>query len=125
MMHARLLWQLAGLLCLSAVAKADLVFSVTGSLDANPEIVDEPSDGPLIQFVAAAWSQTVALADASIDAGINGTGTLVAYLTDRIGPGTTIADQIATSTFAVNNAPLSNNATIFTGLMLPVDTYYL
>lgn len=128
----KFLSQLAALLCLSTAAKADLVFSVTGSVDANPAIADEPiacqqcvSQGPLVQFVAGTWSQTVALTDASIDAGIDGTGTLVAYLTDQIGPGTTIADQIATSTFTVNNAPQSNEATVFTGLTLPAGTYYL
>jgi hypothetical protein len=122
------------LLCFSLAARADIItFSVAGSINADPAIVNEPSvvtptiPETVVQFVTGAWSQTVGLKDVSIDTWIVGTGTFNAYLTNEIGQGTTIANQIASSMFAVNGAPgpQGNLSTIFTGLMLRPGTYYL
>ena len=98
------------------------IFSVTGPVDTNPSIEDETAS--VIQFVAGAWSQSVALQNVSIDARINGTGNFVAYLTNQIGPGTTVSNQIATSMFSISSSPQSNISTIFTNLTLPAGTYY-
>jgi hypothetical protein len=98
------------------------IYAATGNVDANPAIMNT---GSSVQFVAGSWSQAVDLTNVTLEARINGSGTLVAYLTTRLGPGTTVADQIAISTFSVGGAPQSNFSTIFTGLSLPANTYYL
>ena len=57
------------------------------------------------------------------------TGTATAFLTNAIGPGTTVANQIATAPVSVTGATACGTSsaltTIFTGLSLPAGTYYL
>jgi hypothetical protein len=114
----------AFLILLSSPSLAATIFSVTGIVDANPAIL---TDSPgTIQFVTGSWSQTIGISDATIRAQINGTGTMIAFLTNQIGAGTTqVANEIANSTFSVSGAPQSNMATIFTGLTLGPGTYFL
>jgi hypothetical protein len=114
----------AFLILLSSPSLAATIFSVTGIVDANPAIL---TDNPgTIQFVTGSWSQTIGISDATIRAQINGTGTMIAFLTNQIGAGTTqVANEIANATFSVSGAPQSNMATIFTGLTLGPGTYFL
>jgi len=117
-------WHAASVALLFAIpASSTPVFSVTGTVDANPSLTNDPG---LIDFLTDGWIQTVGISDATITAQINGTGTITAFLTNEIGPGTTqAANQIASSTFTVTNAPQSNTETIFTGLTLGPGTYFL
>jgi hypothetical protein len=79
---------------------------------------------------AAGWSQTGTYADVTITAEIDpgtGSGTSgTAYLMTQVGPGTTVAEQIATASFSATGAeftPVLN--TLFTGLTLGPGNYYL
>ena len=78
--------------------------------------------GPL----ASSWSSTLAYSDVSISVmlsnrspGILGT----AYLTTRIGPGTSMADEVAQSSFIFPQQ--TQLFPLFSNLTLPPNTYYL
>jgi hypothetical protein len=84
--------------------------------------------------LVASWTQTVATMNTSIGAIISaytGSGPGTAYLTNAIGAGTDSGNVIASATFTppfiasqvdLTNAPYT---TIFSGLNLSADTYYL
>jgi hypothetical protein len=74
------------------------------------------------------WTQIDAYSNVAITAFLNGndpaySGT--AYLMTRIGPGATAADEVAHQTFAAIGDFAYHNITLFTGLTLPADSYYL
>jgi hypothetical protein len=78
----------------------------------------------------AGWSLTGTFDDVTITAEIDpGTGSGLsgtAYLMTQIGPGTTVADQLATATFtASGSAYVPQLNTLFTGLTLGPGDYYL
>lgn len=79
--------------------------------------------------MAGGWNQSITLTDVSIAARLDGGGGVVtgtAWLTTRIGPGTTIADEIAHYDFAVSSPRFEPElATLFTGLTLGPGSYYL
>ena len=87
--------------------------------------------------LSASWSASQAYTDVSIavlvDAFIVGdTPMATAYLTTRIGPGTTVADEIAQGQFTVPlELPICSSSscgalvTVFSGLSLPSGTYFL
>jgi len=81
-----------------------------------------------------AWTQTGTFSGATvyaeIDPGGNGTTpsteTGTAYLTTQIGPGTTVADEIASTSFSVTGLAFDpTDDPLFTGLTLGPGTYYL
>jgi len=76
-------------------------------------------------LLGVSWTTTSAFSNVNISIALDGnsgaTGT--AYLTTKIGPGTTIANQIASTSFAFPS--ISTLAPVFTGLNLGAGTYYL
>jgi hypothetical protein len=80
------------------------------------------------QFLSDGWSQTKTYVGVSISAELPSfpppvsSGT--AYLTTRIGSGTTPSDQIASTNFAFPPS-FSPRITLFSGLTLPPGTYFL
>src|SRR5215468_9933403 len=81
--------------------------------------------------IAVGWTNTLKFSKVSIIVEIasnNPVGaTGEAFLTTKIGPGTTIADQVATTRFVFPafNGTFSTQLTLFTGLTLAPGTYYL
>lgn len=84
------------------------------------------------QGLAVSWQQTSTAQNVSISAVLGPyfqtttTDPVTAYLTTVVGPGTSLADQVATSIVQV--APFSGTAasyTLFSGLALSPGTYYL
>ena len=79
---------------------------------------------------ATQWQSTLALEDVTVTADLSSapgiTGTATAFLTTKVGPGTTVADEIAHVTFSLPDfsAP-SHTVTLFTGLDLAPANYYL
>jgi hypothetical protein len=76
-------------------------------------------------LAGVSWSSTAAFTNVNISVALQGdTGaTGVAYLTTRIGSGTTIANQIASASFAF---PSTLSLTpVFSGLNLSAGTYFL
>lgn len=87
------------------------------------------------------WAQTGTYTNVSISADVNIVGTPgdpangkppdtgLSFLTTQVGAGTTVADQIASGTFAGSSNwaanPHPNWITLFTGLTLGPGTYYL
>ena len=102
----------------------------------HADIIAESSPtGPVISFVVNSpegvfWTQTGTYTDVSISAnlgsaGFDGDGSGTVYLTNAIGPGTTIANeisQISLSGLATDPVPATN---LFSGLTLGPGTYYL
>jgi hypothetical protein len=74
------------------------------------------------------WNQIDTYSDVAITVSLNGndpsyTGT--AYLMTKIGPGTTPADEVAQASYAAVGDFVLHDITLFTGLTLVPDTYYL
>jgi hypothetical protein len=107
------------------------VCAAFGSLDAQVTVVQRT--GPQTtaysifanQALGVTWSQTSPFTGVSVFATIGGVpGSGFAYLTNRIGPGTTAAaNQIASTPIVFPAA--STETQLFSGLSLPPDTYYL
>jgi len=101
---------------------ADTVISVTG-----PQAGGFGFGMNTTGSVAASWIQSSAFTGVSIDAVLvaNSTATIgTAYLTNQIGPGATVANQIASAPFTFpTGSPADTN--LFSGLILPAATYYL
>jgi PEP-CTERM motif len=101
-------------------ARADAIAGVTGGTVVGIEINDPEG---------ISWTQTGSYKDVTISAflsstgGNNGTGTI--YLTNQIGPGTTVANQIAETTVSGLASVPATATTVFTGLDLGPGTYYL
>jgi hypothetical protein len=111
-----------------------LIVLVAGSASAQSTIVSTISGGSgfatLDNYaVASGWSETAAYNNVTITALINGGGETItgtAYLMTQIGPGTTVADQVATANFSATSGgypPAS--VTLFNGLTLQPGDYYL
>jgi hypothetical protein len=73
---------------------------------------------------AVSWISTVHYANVSISVPLIGTATGTAYLTNAIGPGTTMANVLATTSFTENSSTLQWY-TIFNHLNLSPGTYFL
>jgi hypothetical protein len=75
------------------------------------------------------WTQTQSYSNVTISGalstvGLQGNGTVTAYLTNQVGAGTTLANLIASATISgVNFEPAPT--TLFSGLSLGPGTYYL
>lgn len=74
-------------------------------------------------IVAEGWSLTSTFTNVSITAGLLSGSGYTAYLMNQIGPGTTVANQVAiASNFSI---PTGSTPPIFTGLTLGPGNYYL
>src|SRR5271156_811648 len=102
-------------------ARADAIAGVTGGSLQNFVEANDPE--------GISWTQTGSYTDVTISAflsslgGSDGTGTV--YLTDQIGPGTTVANQIAETTVSGLAFGPATATTVFSGLDLGPGTYYL
>jgi hypothetical protein len=103
-------------------ARADAIAGVAGGGGVGAVEVNN-SEG-------VSWTQTGSYTDVTISAflssatdGALGTGTI--YLTDQIGPGTTVANQIAETTVSGLAFPQLTATSLFSGLDLGPGTYYL
>jgi hypothetical protein len=78
-----------------------------------------------IDVYSVSWTSTGSYSGANISVALLGDsgGTGMAYLTTQIGPGTTLANQVTTASFAFPSA--SSYVTILSGLSLGAGTYYL
>jgi hypothetical protein len=72
---------------------------------------------------AVSWIQSDPFANVSINAVISCAQGGTAYLTTQIGPGTSVANQIASAPFP--STPAFTDTNLFSGLTLPAGTYYL
>ena len=80
------------------------------------------------QFMAISWSQAGSYTDVSITArlySLDPTDIGTAWLTTQVGPGTTLADQIATASFSFPSTANPSDVILFNGLTLDPGTYYL
>jgi hypothetical protein len=103
-------------------APAATVVSVTGTPGEFPYTIG--GSGP-DQVLVSGWTQTGSYTNVSISAELsNGGGAPISvYLTNQIGPGTTVANQIAST--SISPASVDETDTLFTGLSLGAGTYYL
>jgi len=125
-MATRTAWLVVSLLAFSAEVNADAILQVSGLVDFSV-IAGNPDQFGNLLYSVASWKQTTGYEGVSISFlgnGVSSTATGKAYLTTRIGSGTTVADQIASTTFTPSAGPPSP-ITLFSGLTLPADTYYL
>jgi hypothetical protein len=120
---------LAGLLAagLTHVAYADIIAQISGP---DVPIANIPSVSQLGAGRATQWQSKLAFEDVTVTADLSSfvgmTGTATAFLTTKVGPGTTAANEIAHATV---NLPdffaSSHTVTLFTGLNLAPANYYL
>lgn len=115
-------------------ANAAMVASRTGPAAGGGGLSIAYQYGPdqYSSVLAVGWSLTLEFDNVTITApfgvGDNRPFEANAYLTTRIGPGTTVADQIAATTFAfpqIFTGTPYPDVTLFTGLSLTPGTYYL
>jgi hypothetical protein len=108
---------------------ADIIISVTAP-PGFPVRIDDPF------VLSASWSQSNAYTDVIIKALVStlilGESTATAYLTTRIGPGTTATDEIAHTEFTAPAESLCTSpsvcgafVTLFSGLSLGPGDYFL
>lgn len=109
------------LVLLTLPVSADTILTVLGPPASGGQI------GTLIDnsfLYTLAWTQTSTYTDVIVKAQIGwGPNTGHAYLTTHLGPGTTLADQVAASTFSVPETP--SFQPILTAPLLGPGTYYL
>jgi hypothetical protein len=120
---------IAGVLALGLtdIARADIIASISG---ADLPITNLPSVSGIGAGRATQWQSTLAFEDVTVTADLSSlssmTGTATAFLTTRVGPGTTAADEVAHATV---NLPdffaASHTVTLFSGLDLGPADYYL
>jgi hypothetical protein len=102
------------------VARADAIAGMAGGTAFSVESNDPEG---------VSWTQTGSYTDVTISAFISalesggGTGTI--YLMDQIGPGTTVANQIAETTVSGLAFLPTTTTNLFSGLSLGPGTYYL
>ena len=112
----------AGVLSLGVtdLALADIIASISG-----PDIpfTNLPSVSAIGAGRATQWQSSLAFEDVTVTADLSSlvgvTGTATAYLTTKVGPGTTAADEIAHATVTLPDFfASSHTVTLFTGLAL-------
>jgi hypothetical protein len=119
----------AGVLCLGLtdLARADIIASISGP---DFPATNLPSVSGIGAGRATQWQSSLAFEDVTVTADLSSlpgmTGTATAFLTTKVGPGTTAADEIAHATVSLSDffAP-SHTVTLFTGLDLAPADYYL
>jgi hypothetical protein len=120
------------LLTVAMVIKADsiTIISVPVGLDGGDAVALGGGGGVLGQ----SWSSSNSYVNVNISAALtrglccptDPIVSVIAYLTSQIGPGTTIADQIATATVPVPGpGPNATYTTLFSGLTLGPGNYFL
>jgi hypothetical protein len=122
---------LATILILAIPLNASIIISVTATPHLSTIIGD-------FEVVSTSWSESNSYTDVSITALVNspsigGPPSATAYLTTRIGPGTTVMDEVARAAFAVPlELPVCSptgscgaNVTLFSGLSLGPGDYFL
>ena len=112
---------------LTDLARADIIASITGP---DLPIANLPSVSPIGAGRATQWQSSLAFEDVSVTADlsslIGATGTATAFLTTKVGPGATAADEIAHATVSLPDFfAASHTVTLFTGLDLAPADYYL
>lgn len=98
-------------------------------------IAESVPAGPIFSFVVNSpegvfWTQTETYTDVSISAylsssGFDGDGSGTVYLTNAIGPGTTMANEIAQISLSGLPSAPAPATNLFSGLTLGPGTYYL
>jgi hypothetical protein len=117
----------AFLAAFGGVLSAETIVDVSGPFSLNYTAAS-PDPFGRYDYVASAWTQTSSFnaisisftGNAAFASPVGGT----AYLTTAFGPGTTSADQIASSPFSITG-PASVSELLFSGLSLDAGTYYL
>jgi hypothetical protein len=112
---------------LTDLARADIIASISG---AEIPITNLPSVSAIGAGRATQWQSTLAFEDVTVTADLSSligmTGTATAFLTTKVGPGTTAADEIAHATVSLPDFfASSHTVTLFTGLDLAPADYYL
>jgi hypothetical protein len=105
---------------LNVQALPDTIISVSSTNDSGWVVIYAS------QGYRVGWTQADAYGGVSVSAKLAAGGadqTGRAYLTTQIGPGTSVANEIASTNFSF--PPQSTNLTLFSGLQLPAGTYYL
>ena len=106
---------------LPARANGRTVISVTGDMPIGWMVVF------IGQGYGISWTQTNQFTNVSVSVGLSSFGVLNqmgrAYLTSRLGPGTTTNDEIASTSFTFPTE--ATDYVLFTGLTLGPGTYYL
>jgi hypothetical protein len=102
----------------SAHGTAETIISVSGTSSAAIVLVGDGVE-------AASWTQSTSFQEVDISAMVGGPASAIgtAYLTTSLGPGTTLADQIARTSFSF--PPTVSYVRFFSGLTLGPGTYYL
>jgi hypothetical protein len=115
----RLLLLSMALISAASSLMASPIYSVTGPLIDGGAIAST-------QAVGVSWTQSRTYTDVVISAVVSGSvnDVLAAYLTTRIGPGTTVADEITHASVALPGNSFSSLAIVSIPL-LPSGTYYL
>jgi hypothetical protein len=117
----------AMILLSAGLASAGTIVSVAGTPGTGYFLGGSGPD----QVLVSSWTQTGSYMNVSISAelgnssnyGNSGGDAISVYLTNQIGPGTTVANQIAST--SVSPATVDETDTLFTGLSLGAGTYYL
>jgi hypothetical protein len=109
------------LLLAAMAANAATIVGVNGPVNFSGSI------GANVQVITVGFTTGQAYNDVSFSAYISGpvVESYTAYLTTAIGPGTSVADEIASITGNLPGAGPGGLTSIFTGLNLAADTYYV
>ncbi len=107
------------------------VFSVHGTAETIISVAGTPNAGDVLTSTgvgAVSWTQSTSFHDveilALVDSAPDGASDIgTAYLTTGLGPGTTLADQIASTSFPIPSTNMY--VLLFSGLTLGPGTYYL
>ena len=112
---------------LTDLARADIIASISGP---DLPIANLPSVSAIGAGRATQWQSRLAFEDVMVTADLSSligmTGTATAFLTTKVGPGTTAADEIAHATVTLPDFfASSHTVTLFSGLDLAPANYYL
>ena len=119
-----------GVLAALVLAVAEIAGAAPILIRTGPEILNSLHGLPLGQSRAVQWASALPFEDVSVTANLSSapghSGGATAYLTTSLGPGTTVADEIARVTFTLPDfAAASLTVPLFSGLTLPAGHYYL
>ena len=112
---------------LTDLARADIIASISGP---DLPVTNLPSVSPIGAGRATQWQSSLAFENVMVTADLSSlsgmTGTATAFLTTKVGPGTTAADEIAHATVSLPDFfASSHTVTLFSGLNLGPADYYL
>jgi hypothetical protein len=112
------------------LALADSAGAAPIIIRTGPDMANTLGGVPITHGRAVQWVSTLLFEDVSVTADLSAlpgrSGEATAYLTTSLGPGTTLADEVARATVALPDfSAASNTVTLFAGLTLPAGHYYL